>query len=151
MRTSAQRTTETIAETFRPGHADYTYWQKYGIRDYRGGGRSSARETAVRVAAAAVARKWLRRDDTVSSSAAISLSLEPKSIRFQETGTAVNAQPVLRRRCRTVVPELESFMDSLRKSGDSCGAQDHRGCRACAGRAGAARSTTSSTPIWPTR
>src|SRR5580704_7122468 len=49
-----------IAETFRPGHADYTYWQKYGIRDYRGGGRSSARETAVRVAAGAIARKWLR-------------------------------------------------------------------------------------------
>src|SRR6266481_614206 len=49
-----------IVETFRPGHADYTYWQKYGIRDYRGGGRSSARETAVRVAAAAIAKKWLR-------------------------------------------------------------------------------------------
>src|SRR6185369_12253073 len=49
-----------ISETFRPGHADYTYWQKYGIRDYRGGGRQSARETAVRVAAAAIARKWLR-------------------------------------------------------------------------------------------
>src|SRR5436190_6338019 len=48
-----------IKDTFRPGHADYTYWQKYGIRDYRGGGRQSARETAVRVAAAAVARKWL--------------------------------------------------------------------------------------------
>src|SRR5580765_8891375 len=48
-----------IKDTFRPGHADYTYWQKYGIRDYRGGGRQSARETAVRVAAAAVAKKWL--------------------------------------------------------------------------------------------
>jgi chorismate synthase len=48
-----------IAESFRPGHADYGYWQKYGIRDYRGGGRSSARETAVRVAAGAIARKWL--------------------------------------------------------------------------------------------
>ena len=48
-----------IAETFRPGHADYAYWQKYGIRDYRGGGRSSARETAVRVAAGAIAKKWL--------------------------------------------------------------------------------------------
>ena len=48
-----------IAASFRPGHADYTYWQKYGIRDYRGGGRASARETAVRVAAGAVARKWL--------------------------------------------------------------------------------------------
>src|ERR1700754_1148217 len=49
-----------IKDTFRPGHADYTYLQKYGIRDYRGGGRQSARETAVRVAAGAVARKWLR-------------------------------------------------------------------------------------------
>ena len=49
-----------IRDSFRPGHADYTYWQKYGIRDYRGGGRQSARETAVRVAAGAIARKWLR-------------------------------------------------------------------------------------------
>jgi len=49
-----------IKDMFRPGQADYTYWQKYGIRDYRGGGRQSARETAVRVAAGAVARKWLR-------------------------------------------------------------------------------------------
>src|SRR5689334_2790843 len=48
-----------IADTLRPGHADYTYWHKYGIRDYRGGGRQSARETAVRVAAGAIARKWL--------------------------------------------------------------------------------------------
>src|SRR6202158_1567253 len=54
-----------IKDTFRPGHADYTYWQKYGIRDYRGGGRQSARETAVRVAAGAVARKWLREHFTV--------------------------------------------------------------------------------------
>ena len=49
-----------IMDTFRPGHADYTYAQKYGIRDYRGGGRSSARETAVRVAAGAIAKKWLK-------------------------------------------------------------------------------------------
>ncbi|MEO7403303.1 MAG: chorismate synthase, partial [Burkholderiales bacterium] len=49
-----------IAQTFRPGHADYTYWQKYGVRDYRGGGRASARETMIRVAAGAIARKWLR-------------------------------------------------------------------------------------------
>src|SRR5919197_648547 len=49
-----------IAEKFRPGHADYTYWQKYGIRDARGGGRASARETMVRVAAGAIAKKWLR-------------------------------------------------------------------------------------------
>ena len=50
-----------IAEKFRPGHADYTYWQKYGIRDPRGGGRASARETVVRVAAGAIAKKWLQR------------------------------------------------------------------------------------------
>src|SRR5205814_4342663 len=55
-----------IADTFRPGHADYTYWQKYGIRDYRGGGRQSARETAVRVAAGGIARQWLfERHDVV--------------------------------------------------------------------------------------
>src|SRR5512144_38069 len=48
-----------LVDTFRPGHADYTYWQKYGIRDHRGGGRASARETAVRVAAGAIAKKWL--------------------------------------------------------------------------------------------
>src|ERR1035437_2163802 len=50
---------ENISQSFRPGHADYVYWQKYGIRDVRGGGRASARETAVRVAAGAIARKWL--------------------------------------------------------------------------------------------
>src|SRR6478752_1138700 len=50
---------DKIAEQFRPGHADYTYWQKYGIRDPRGGGRSSARETTMRVAAAVIAKKWL--------------------------------------------------------------------------------------------
>src|SRR5262249_57620289 len=49
-----------IADKFRPGHADYTYWQKYGIRDARGGGRASARETVVRVAAGAIAKKWLK-------------------------------------------------------------------------------------------
>src|SRR3989475_10614942 len=49
-----------LADTFRPGHADYTYWQKYGLRDYRGGGRASARETMIRVAAGAIAQKWLR-------------------------------------------------------------------------------------------
>ena len=48
-----------LADTFRPGHADYTYWQKYGVRDYRGGGRASARETTIRVAAGAIAKKWL--------------------------------------------------------------------------------------------
>ena len=55
------------AETFRPGHADYTYWQKYGIRDYRGGGRASARETAGRVAAGAIAKKWLQDQPQLNS------------------------------------------------------------------------------------
>ena len=54
-----------IAQSFRPGHADYTYWQKYGIRDYRGGGRSSARETAMRVAAGAIAKKFLKEKLTI--------------------------------------------------------------------------------------
>ena len=54
-----------ILQTFRPGHADYTYWHKYGTRDYRGGGRSSARETAVRVAAAAIAKKWLQQKNSL--------------------------------------------------------------------------------------
>ena len=54
-----RRITTNIVETFRPGHADYTYWQKYGIRDPRGGGRASARETTMRVAAAVIAKKWL--------------------------------------------------------------------------------------------
>src|SRR3954471_11472090 len=56
---------ETIKGKFRPGHADYTYWAKYGIRDYRGGGRSSARETAMRVAAGAIARKILQKNITI--------------------------------------------------------------------------------------
>src|SRR5512134_1459430 len=62
IRNEDQRTKDysKLADTFRPGHADYTYWQKYGIRDHRGGGRASARETTVRVAAGAIAKKWLR-------------------------------------------------------------------------------------------
>jgi chorismate synthase len=109
-----------IAETFRPGHADYTYWQKYGIRDYRGGGRSSARETAVRVAAAAVARKWLSEKYGVVVRGYLS-RLGPKRIAFKDWN-AVNANPFFVADSE-VVPELESFMDSLRKSGDSCGAE----------------------------
>src|SRR5216684_859721 len=62
IRNEDQRSTDysALADTFRPGHADYTYWQKYGLRDYRGGGRASARETTIRVAAGAIAKKWLR-------------------------------------------------------------------------------------------
>ena len=109
-----------IADKFRPGHADYTYWQKYGIRDYRGGGRQSARETAVRVAAGAIAKKWLHEQYGTVIRGYMS-QLGPVAIPFvswDEVGNnpffAPNAQ---------IVAELEAFMDRLRKSGDSVGAK----------------------------
>ena len=109
-----------IVETFRPGHADYTYWQKYGIRDYRGGGRQSARETAVRVAAAAIAKKWLWERHGVVIRGYMS-QLGPMRIAFR-TWDAVNANPFFAPDA-DIVPKLEEFMDRLRKSGDSCGAR----------------------------
>jgi len=109
-----------IADTFRPGHADYTYWQKYGIRDHRGGGRQSARETAVRVAAGAVARKWLREHHGLvvrGYLAQIGERIVPfKSWQNIDTNPFFAADDA-------IVPELEGFMDALRKSGDSCGAR----------------------------
>jgi chorismate synthase len=110
----------SIADTFRPGHADYTYWQKYGIRDHRGGGRQSARETAVRVAAGAIARKWLRERYGVNIRGHLT-QLGPRSIPF-EAWEHVDANPFFVAN-KTIVPELEAFMDALRKSGDSCGAR----------------------------
>ncbi|MEK7877610.1 MAG: chorismate synthase, partial [Pseudomonadota bacterium] len=109
-----------IQDTFRPGHADYTYWQKYGIRDYRGGGRASARETAVRVAAAAIARKWLREKYGVVVRGYLS-QLGPLEVPFK-SWDAVNSNPFFVADAG-VVPQLEEFMDKLRKSGDSCGAR----------------------------
>ena len=109
-----------IADTFRPGHADYAYWQKYGIRDYRGGGRSSARETAVRVAAGAIARKWLAERYGVVIRGHLT-QLGPHAIPF-EGFEHVDANPFFTANA-TIVPELERFMDGLRKSGDSCGAR----------------------------
>lgn len=109
-----------IADTFRPGHGDYTYWQKYGIRDYRGGGRQSARETAVRVAAGAIARKWLRRQHGIVVRGHLT-QLGPRVIPF-EGWEHVHANPFFVANA-TIVPELEQFMDRLRKSGDSCGAR----------------------------
>jgi chorismate synthase len=109
-----------IVDTFRPGHADYTYWQKYGIRDYRGGGRQSARETAVRVAAAAIARKWLHEKYGVVIRGYMS-QLGPIEIPFK-TWNVVNRNPFFVAD-ESVVPQLEAFMDKLRKSGDSCGAR----------------------------
>jgi chorismate synthase len=109
-----------IADTFRPGHADYTYWQKYGIRDYRGGGRQSARETAVRVAAGAIARKWLAERYGVRIRGHLT-QLGPNAIPFE--GWEHVAENPFFVASATVVPELEAFMDRLRKAGDSCGAR----------------------------
>jgi len=109
-----------IANTFRPGHADYAYWQKYGIRDYRGGGRASARETAVRVAAGAIAKKWLAERYGVAIRGHL-VQLGPHAIPFQDW-SHVDANPFFVANA-TVVAELEAFMDMLRKSGDSCGAK----------------------------
>src|SRR5512147_3118839 len=108
----------SIAETFRPGHADYTYWQKYGIRDHRGGGRQSARETAVRVAAGAIARKWLHKRHGVTIRGHLT-QIGPHAIPF-EGWEHVDANPFFAANA-SLVPELEKFMDRLRKSGDSCG------------------------------
>ncbi|MCG2576738.1 chorismate synthase [Dechloromonas sp. XY25] len=109
-----------IAATFRPGHADYTYTQKYGFRDYRGGGRSSARETAVRVAAGAIARKWLNERYGVTIRGWMS-ALGEIEIPFVSAddidGNAFFAPNA------AIVPQLESYMDNLRKSLDSVGAK----------------------------
>ncbi|MDY0014146.1 MAG: chorismate synthase [Rhodocyclaceae bacterium] len=108
-----------IAETFRPGHADYVYWQKYGVRDYRGGGRSSARETAVRVAAGAIAKKWLGAQHGITVRGWMSqlgtVPVEFKS--WEAVGTNPFFSPDL-----DSVSRLEAYMDALRKSGDSVGA-----------------------------
>ena len=103
-----------IADTFRPGHADYTYWQKYGIRDHRGGGRQSARETAVRVAAGAVARKWLRQHHGLVVHGYLA-QIGARAIPFK-SWDHVDANPFFAAD-DTVVPEIETFMDALRKSG----------------------------------
>jgi chorismate synthase len=114
-----------IADTFRPGHADYTYWQKYGTRDPRGGGRASARETTMRVAAAVIAKKWLKQragvdvrgwlaqmDDIIPDLPA------GAGIDFDVVESNPFFWPVA-----SQVPELEARINALRKSGDSCGAR----------------------------
>jgi len=109
-----------IAQSFRPGHADYTYWQKYGIRDYRGGGRSSARETAVRVAAGAIAKKWLKERYGVTLRGWMS-QLGPIEIPFVDAAE-IDRNPFFAPNA-AIVPELEATMDQLRKDGDSVGAR----------------------------
>ncbi|HEX7156292.1 MAG TPA: chorismate synthase, partial [Burkholderiaceae bacterium] len=111
---------DDLADTFRPGHADYTYWRKYGLRDPRGGGRSSARMTAPMVAAGAVARKWLKmRHGTLVRGCLTQLgNIE---IPF-ESWEATAANPFFAPDSQ-VVPRLEQYIDELRRSGDSCGAR----------------------------
>ncbi|MEY4724292.1 MAG: Chorismate synthase [Pseudomonadota bacterium] len=109
-----------IKDTFRPGHADYAYLHKYGIRDYRGGGRSSARETAVRVAAAAIAKKWLAEKFQIqirghmTQLGAIPIAFEGWEHVANNPFFAANLSQI---------QALESYMDDLRKAGDSCGAR----------------------------
>jgi chorismate synthase len=109
-----------IADRFRPGHADYTWWHKYGIRDPRGGGRSSARETTMRVAAAVVAKKWLAERFGVRVRGFVSQlgELTPAT----HDWNAVEANPFFWPDAAQV-GELEAYMDALRKSGDSIGAR----------------------------
>ena len=108
-----------LLQTFRPGHADYTYWHKYGIRDPRGGGRSSARLTAPMVAAGAVAKKWLALHYGTRSLGCMT-QIGEMDIPFESwdhvEGNAFFAP-------KADVSDLEAYMDTLRKAGDSCGAR----------------------------
>ena len=109
-----------ILQTFRPGHADYAYHHKYGFRDPRGGGRSSARLTAPVVAAAAIAKKWLREKygtefyGYMSQLGAVEIPFQDFSQVEKNPFFAANAD---------IIPQLEAYMDELRKAGDSCGAR----------------------------
>ncbi|QKJ65715.1 chorismate synthase [Deefgea piscis] len=109
-----------IVETFRPGHADYTYWHKYGIRDPRGGGRSSARETAVRVAAGAIAKKWLKERYGVEIRGYMSKlgEIDIPFVSWDQVAENAFFAPN-----NAIVPELEDYMDAIRKERDSVGAQ----------------------------
>ena len=109
-----------IADRFRPGHADYTYWEKYGVRDPRGGGRASARETVVRVAAGAIAKKWLKERYGVSVRGYLA-QIGSMDIPF-ESWDAVAGNAFFSPNGK-IVAKLEAFMDELRESGDSVGAR----------------------------
>ncbi|KAF0191249.1 MAG: chorismate synthase [Gammaproteobacteria bacterium] len=109
-----------IMDRFRPGHADYTYQQKYGVRDYRGGGRSSARETAMRVAAGAIAKKYLASRYGIRIRGFLAQLGPIRAERFD--WAEVERNPFF---CPDAakVPEMEAFMDALRKDGNSIGAR----------------------------
>ena len=109
-----------IAESFRPGHADYTYHQKYGFRDYRGGGRSSARETAMRVAAGAIAKKYLLSTHGIEVRGYLS-QLGPIKIQHFDWNE-VNNNPFFSPDA-SIVETMATYMDALRKEGESIGAK----------------------------
>ena len=109
-----------IADTFRPGHADFSYWKKYGERDPRGGGRSSARLAAPTVAAGAIAKKWLKLNHGIEVRGHMS-QLGPLRIAF-ESWDHVAHNPFFAANA-SMITELESFMDNLRRAGDSIGAR----------------------------
>ena len=111
-----------IMNTFRPGHADYTYQQKYGIRDYRGGGRSSARETAVRVAAGAIAKKWLKQKYGIQIRGYLS-QLGEIAIPFQRWDCLEHPENKLFSPNLDILPQLETYMDQIRSERDSVGAK----------------------------
>ena len=110
-----------IAKKFRPGHADFTYWKKYGFRDYRGGGRSSARETTMRVAAGAIAKRYLREQFGIEIQAWLA-QLGPIRTDNVKDMDEIENNPFFSPDA-SVVGQLEGHMDMLRKSGDSCGAR----------------------------
>lgn len=109
-----------IAKTFRPAHADYAYEQKYGFRDYRGGGRSSARETAMRVAAGAIAKKYLQQQYGIEIKGYLS-QLGPIKVETVDW-SIVNSNPFF---CpdASKIPEMEDYMQKLNKEGNSIGAK----------------------------
>lgn len=111
---------EKIKSTFRPNHADYAYNQKYGFRDYRGGGRSSARETAVRVAAGAIARKYLQQNQGIVIRGFLEqigdIQLNPVDLNAVDDNAFFSPEPAK-------IPELEKYIDQIRRDGDSVGAR----------------------------
>ena len=109
-----------ILQTFRPGHADYAYHHKYGLRDPRGGGRSSARLTAPVVAAAAIAKKWLQQQYGIEFYGYMS-QLGDIVIPFEDVAQ-IEQNPFFAANAK-IIPQLETYMDELRKAGDSCGAR----------------------------
>ncbi len=111
---------DDLLDSFRPAHADYTYWHKYGIRDPRGGGRSSARETTMRVAAGVIARKWLAEHHGVRVRGCLTQlgEITPQGFDWD----AVEGNPFFWPHAAQV-PQLEAAMDALRKAGDSVGAR----------------------------